>query len=368
MIKAIKFRLYPSDKNSKIIDSFIHTTRFVYNLVLENFKKIDKEGNKIPHWMKVTKQLVQLKNQEKYSFIKDCDSRSIEYAAKYAFENTIEFLKGNRGEPRFKSKKSNVLSYYAYNRRVYIKNKNYIQLPKIGLVKIKNSYNLEDKHWINCTISKTKSNKYYISLTYEDDSIGKQPFHIRRNKVGIDVGIRTLCTFNDGTKIDPPKFYKQSANRIRGLQKSLARKTSGSNNYEKARIKLNKAYEKDHNRLQNFIHNLSKHIVDQYDEIHIEDYNAFKWGQTKMKNINKACLYSGLGELKRQLIYKSEWYDKELIIADKSYPSSQLCSNCGYQYKETKYLKLTEWDCPNCGFHHDRDVNAAINLVNYYPC
>ena len=369
MLRTVKLRMFPTEEQAKLIDSYIHMTRFVYNWALERSQKYYEETGKRMTAYDLEKELTQLKKEEKYSFLNECDSRSLKCTIKNLELNLISFLQKRQGFPNFKSRKTCKLSYYPKPECTHIK-QNYIQLPKIhkkaGLVYIKNSFNIEDKHWLRPTIIKTRSGKYYVNLIYEDGSIGPQPFHIRRNKVGIDVGIRTLCTFNDGTKIDPPKFYKQSDRRIRGLQKSLSRKTRGSNNYEKTRLKLAKAYEKDHDRLQNFVHNLSKHIVDTYDEIHIEDYDALSWN-TKNHNINRALLFSGLGELKKQLIYKSEWYDKELIIADKSYPSTQICSNCNFRNESIQTPTITEWDCPNCGCHHDRDVNAAINLVNYYP-
>ena len=279
--------------------------------------------------------------------LKDLDS---------AYQN---FFNGRGKYPKFKRKGDK----NSYRTTDYIKVDNsFITIPKIGKLRFRDNYNLEDKNILkvyNVTISKTTSGKYYASISAE---VYISCFEKTNQNVGIDLGLKDFAILSIGEKIKNPRILKSLEDKYRKLAKSLSRKVRGSANYQKAKLKLARFHEKVVNIRRDFIHKLSSKLVKTYDIICIENLNIN--GLMKNQRLAKSFQDVSLHEFIRQLEYKAEWYGKTISKVDRFYSSSQLCSNCGFKNKDVKNLNIREWVCPKCGVHHDRDVNSAINILN----
>lgn len=353
MFKSYKYRLYPNKKQQEYFTKCFGCVRFIYNRML---------SDKIEYYKKTKCMLNNTPAQYKKEFpwLKEVDSLALANAQmnlQVAYKNF--FKRPEVGFPKFKSKKNHRYSYTTNNQggNIYILDK-YIKLPKIGFVKIKRHRGF-DGVIKSATISKTSSGKYYVSIKVDCKECEK--ISQSQNKIGIDLGIKEFAITSEGEMIENPKYFKQSEKKLKKLQKDLSRCKKGSRNREKCRIKVARQHEKIANQRKDFLHKLSKRLIDENQVIALESLKI----KDMMNNhrLAKSIADVSWNEFVRQLKYKADWYGREIIKIDTWFPSSQICSNCGYKDGK-KALSIREWTCSNCGVHHERDVNAAINILN----
>ena len=358
--KAYKYRIYPNKKQQELIQKTFGCCRFVYNYYLNARINMYKESKTTMTYNMCSSDLTQLKKT--YEWLKEVDATALQSSLKdldIAYKNF--FRDKSIGFPKFKSKKTYRFSYkckYVNNNIKVIKNK--IQLPKIGWIKYKDKQ-IPQGRILNATISQEPSGHYYCSLCCTDVEFEQLP---KTNKnVGIDLGINDFAILSDGIKIENPQFYEQSEKKLAKLQRELSRKTIGSARWEKARLKVAKLQKHIANQRNDFLQKLTTTIISNYDVISIEDLDVKSMKETDSKIRNKRVGDVSWSEFRRMLTYKSQWYGKELSVIDRYYPSSQICHCCGHRDSK-KSEDIRFWICPNCNSELDRDINAAINILN----
>ncbi len=363
--KAYKFRIYPDNAQKEQIAKTIGCSRYIFNHFLHEWETAYKTTGKGLTRSICSSQLPSLKKE--LSWLKEPDAIALQASIENLQDAYTRFFKGESKHPRFKSKKNPVQSYKTKftNNNIEVKG-NRLKLPKLGWVKFAKSREVEGRI-MNATVRRNAANKHFVSILCEVDI---EPLKKTGSSVGIDLGLKDFAILSDGTVYDNPKFFRSLEKKLAKEQRILSRrkerakkegrKLSEAKNYQKQKRKVSLLHEKIRNRREDYLHKLSTDIVKNHDVIGLEDFRVK--GMVKNKKLSKAISEASWGLFREMLEYKADWYGKTVVKVARNFPSSQLCSSCGYRNKAVKDLSVRTWTCPECGTAHDRDVNASMNL------
>ena len=355
IFKTYKYRMCPNKEQEQTLAKYFGSVRFVYNHFLAERKQQYAENGKSDNFYAQSLTLTKLKKQEEYLWLNEIGAQTLQAALRNLEAAYTNFFRGNAGFPRFKAKKNggsfHIPQYCSVkNGRIYI--------PKFkGGIKI-----VEHRPFKgdvrNMTISVTPSGKYYVSILTQ---VSYEPLQKTNAKVGIDLGLKDLVITSDGKKYSSNKFIKQYSKKLAKAQKHLSRKQKGSNSWNRQRIKVARIYEKIHNCRFDKLHKISTDLIRNYDVICCEDLNVK--GMQRNHRLARAISDASWGTFLSMLTYKAVMNDKQVVKIGRYYPSSKTCHHCGW-VKEDLTMKDREWTCPICGEHHDRDLNAAMNILS----
>ena len=370
ILRAIKIRLYPNKTQEQTLNKVLGCYRFVYNQMLalkQNAYNKDKSNLGLCELSKFFHGTL-LKKSE-YSWLKEQNTKVMKQAIRQMLSAYDGFFKLGKGFPKFKSKHDNNSALFPYEA---ISKSNSFETRHISLTKSLKHIKFHcsnlyferlQKYKDNiksATLSKTKSGKFYLSVLISMNEEELKQFSHTNNKVGIDLGVKDFIITSDGEVFENKHFFKKSEDKIKKLQRRLSKKVKGSNNRNKVRIKIAKEFEHLTNQRTDYIHNAVNSLLRTYDYIFMENLNV--QGMLKNHKLAKAIQELGFYTFKNTLKNKAMMNDKFVIEVDRWFASSKTCHKCGYVYKGLT-LGEREWTCPICGEHHDRDLNAAMNIL-----
>ena len=354
--RTYKFRLYPNKEQNELLSKHFGCSRFVYNYFLNQRKEQYRDTGKSDNYYAQCKALTELKKQEATAWLKEVNAQTLQFAIRSLDVAYTNFFRKRAGFPKFKSKRS----------------KNSFTVPQFASITGSRLFIRKFKEGIKCrvhreiigkigkvTISKTPSGKYFASVFTEEEYV--TPIKKSGKSVGVDLGLTDLLITSEGETFKNNRYTKKYERKLAKAQQHLSRKKKGSREFENQKLKVARLHEKISNSRADYLHKCSISLVRRYDTIYIEDLNVK--GMVKNHKLAKSITDASWGTFISMLTYKAEWNGKKVVKIDRYFPSSQTCNVCGHINQQTKDLSVREWECPECNTKHDRDVNAAINIL-----
>lgn len=370
MLRAIKIRLYPNKTQEQVLNKVLGCYRFVYNQMLARKQHAYKEDKTnlsvtdLSKWFHGT-----LLKDEQYVWLKEQNTKVMKQAIRQMDGAYQKFFKQHNGFPKFKTKKDKQSALFPIDA---ISRKNTFETRHISLItSLKNiKFRCSDLYFSrlqkynkdirSATLSKTKSGNFFLSILVEMNDTELKRFERTNKQVGIDLGVKDFVITSDGEAFENKHFFKKKEKQVRRLQRQISRKVKGSNNRKKTKIRIARLFERITNKKVAYIHYITNELLTYFDTIFMENLNVK--GMMKNHHLAKAIQEVGFYKFKETLVSKSLVNDKKVVFIDRFYPSSKTCSGCGYKKRDLK-LRDRFWICPECGAEHDRDLNAARNIL-----
>ena len=362
MIKTInrtyRFRIYPNASQMELLAKHFGCTRFVYNYFLNQRQEQYKEEGESDNYYAQAKALTELKKKEETAWLKEVNSQTLQFALRNLETAYTNFFQKRAKFPNYHSKKGK--NTFTVPQFATIEN------GKLWLPKFKSGISIRLHREIKgkmgkVSLTKTPTGKYFVSVFTTEEY--NTPIEHTGKSVGVDLGLKDLLITSDGEVFKNNRYTKRYERKLAKAQKHLSRKKKGSSEYENQRLKVARLHEKISNSRADYLHKCSISLVRRYDTICIEDLNVK--GMERNHHLAKSITDASWGSFVSMLTYKAEWNGKKVVKIDRYFPSSQTCNVCGYVNKQTKDLSVREWECPVCHTHHNRDVNAAINILRF---
>ena len=356
--KTYRFRIYPNASQKELLAKHFGCTRFVYNYFLNQRQKQYKEKGESDNYYAQAKVLTELKKQEANSWLKEVNSQTLQFALRNLETAYTNFFQKRAKFPNYHSKKGK--NTFTVPQFATIEN------GKLWLPKFKSGISIRLHREIKgklgkVSLTKTPTGKYFVSVFTTEEY--NTPIEHTGKSIGVDLGLKDLLITSDGEVFKNNRYTKRYERKLAKAQKHLSRKKKGSSEYENQRLKVARLHEKISNSRADYLHKCSISLVRRYDTICIEDLNVK--GMERNHHLAKSVTDASWGSFVSMLTYKAQWNNKKVVKINRYFPSSQTCNVCGYVNKQTKDLSVRDWECPVCHTHHNRDVNAAINILRF---